>query len=1576
MQLVKRATNRLEVCVEAVIKLAKDVAKLEEKMKDAMSKGGGASEYNRLVRYATRLEELKLAAETTSDELTVDLLDRDTEQEAFKSAKDAKTKVETTASSTFDQIHEATMVWLNEVQRREQAATLAAERAATDATAAAAAAAESPPTPVEEFKGFKEYNAFRPEILHKKDSLGMMRLWLRAMSSWFGMSRVDKAKPEQRMQAFMTRMEPELVMMWEAWFKDNGVDVETEASFETMKKGMSGVFERMYPVATRRWNMSNTTQKHGEKASEFVARLEQEMMAADYEEMSKEELLCTAVLLQRLLDSQVELKKKIFELPKLTLIEIKKVIWAHEKTVMDCNRYSASQGDQIRGTGPGRDQGGKRQLEGECFKCNLKGHRRRDCKVKNLKCKECDSVGMHNSRAAECPKSEKGKLWAANKSKFQRNRRDGRGRGRDNARGTRADDSHDDDDNDYSEDEPSDMAGRARVTRERTRATKSSPEIACDIGTHCLGEDQFKVTFTNPCLADTGSTRGLISKFIADKHGIEILGRGKEYDLTNANGGKMEVTGSAVIWVKPSARQGDKWTRVSALVTPDLADNEIYLSETDLKNMGIIPSSFPHCEAGDFTPGDKVRATSAQQLDPEIEEACEEFADIFAENLTGRRPISSGGLARIILKDGAVPVCASVARRPPRALAQQAEALLQELLQGGIIEEVVHATDWCAHAVFVQKPDGRARLVADYSPINKWVVRPHHGFKSSEQLRNEVEYDTRYMIVGDLCHGYLQVEIEPEDRDYTCFLVATTQGTRRYRYTRSPMGLNCSSDHFCRKSDTALEGIKVAKLVDDVLVEGPSKDAALVTWRQVMERAREHGLTFSKSKLRYGERVKFGGFILDASKGTMEVKPDPGLLEAIKDFPLPKNITELRSFLGLSQQISAWCPDLKQSTTKCRKLLCAGINFYFTPEMIEEFENCKQKMTTPPNLSPFDPTLPCILLTDASKIYGLGYLLLQKKKEGEGHQIVQAGSLSITPTQARYAVVELEALGIVCAVKKCHYWLSGLDYFRVLSDHKPLVGLWTKPLAEISNMRLLSFVEKMMPYSFTVEYFPGKMNMAADCLSRTPVGWAQSAADEDPAELSGGPNRTRKVFCKYSNRHARSDPALKQLFKDAELDDNYQKVVEAVRKGAKLKELESYHPARRYAKWYEDLSAIDDAKGTLLVYDDTRLVIPDLSRQRIKEALHLGHAGVVKTLAAASRYYLWPNMTNEITEKIKDCVVCIERLARQPNEPMMKDRDQAREPMFAVGMDHCVYEKQNYLVMVDEFSSFPLVTKVRSTDADDLILHAEAWFLDLGFPRIIKSDGGPAFTSRKWDLYCEERFIDNVISSAANPESNGGAESGVSRTKGTIKKACAAREDPGTAVAEFRNLPLAAGGVSPHELFYKRTPRGRLPHLDIPYDDDKATKMRQAHREKFLQRDTSRKPSRKFEVGEKVWLYNRDSHMWNLPSVILERRGNDRSYHVRVVTTGGEYLRNRKFLKPRTQLVAAERSHDPGLAPADAETGQAGRDRGDQPQRERNPTEGQQTAAEPRRSKRLEERARKDVDTHDDTSDPVGPVRG
>ena len=195
-------------------------------------------------------------------------------------------------------------------------------------------------------------------------------------------------------------------------------------------------------------------------------------------------------------------------------------------------------------------------------------------------------------------------------------------------------------------------------------------------------------------------------------------------------------------------------------------------------------------------------------------------------------------------------------------------------------------------------------------------------------------------------------------------------------------------------------------------------------------------------------------------------------------------------------------------------------------------------------------------------------------------------------------------------------------------------------------------------------------------------------------------------------------------------------------------------------------------------------------------------------------------------------------------------------------------------------------------------------FLDLGYPRLAKSDGGPAFTSQAWTDYCKYRYITNSVSSTANPRSNGTAECGVKRTKGTIKKALAAKEDPYAAVAEYRNLPLARSQYSPHELFYKRQPRGKLPRLQMDYDDKEATNSRRAHRQQnILQRKTARKPAPVLEVGQCVWMYNNVNHLWDLPGKIVERRESDRSYWVRVLTTGGQYLRNRKFLKPRRQQI-------------------------------------------------------------------------
>ena len=99
--------------------------------------------------------------------------------------------------------------------------------------------------------------------------------------------------------------------------------------------------------------------------------------------------------------------------------------------------------------------------------------------------------------------------------------------------------------------------------------------------------------------------------------------------------------------------------------------------------------------------------------------------------------------------------------------------------------------------MFVRKADNRARLLTDYQPINRFIIRPCHGFKSTDIIGNELALDSKYYNMGDLVHGYLQVELEEEDKDLITFLRATAQGAKRFRYTCAPMGLASSSDNFC-----------------------------------------------------------------------------------------------------------------------------------------------------------------------------------------------------------------------------------------------------------------------------------------------------------------------------------------------------------------------------------------------------------------------------------------------------------------------------------------------------------------------------------------------------------------------------------------------------------------------------------------------------------------------------------------------------------------------------------------------------------------------------------------------------------
>ena len=145
--------------------------------------------------------------------------------------------------------------------------------------------------------------------------------------------------------------------------------------------------------------------------------------------------------------------------------------------------------------------------------------------------------------------------------------------------------------------------------------------------------------------------------------------------------------------------------------------------------------------------------------------------------------------------------------------------------------------------------------------------------------------------------------------------------------------------------------------------------------------------------------------------GDVGIKPDPDRIRAITDFPKPTNLTGVRSFLGLAQQLSFFIPDFSHATTAIRQLLGKDKTFQWLPEHDQKFVQLKAILTT--NLPPrhFNTTKHVPLLTDASRHHGMGFALCQEVNGNKA--IITCGSKSFTPAQQRYATIELECLAII-----------------------------------------------------------------------------------------------------------------------------------------------------------------------------------------------------------------------------------------------------------------------------------------------------------------------------------------------------------------------------------------------------------------------------------------------------------------------------------------------------------------------------------------------------------------------------------
>ena len=409
-----------------------------------------------------------------------------------------------------------------------------------------------------------------------------------------------------------------------------------------------------------------------------------------------------------------------------------------------------------------------------------------------------------------------------------------------------------------------------------------------------------------------------------------------------------------------------------------------------------------------------------------LQRVLEEHKEVFQEELGTLK----GMEAKIYVDEKASPLYLK-ARPVPYALMKAGEDKLERLEKEGIISPV-DFSEWAAPIVPVVKTDGTVRICGDYKcTVNQVSKLDNYPIPKTEDLLASLGGGEKFTKL-DMSQAYQQLKLDEESKKFTT--INTHKGL--FQYNRLPFGVSSSPGIFQRAIENLLQGIPhVIVRMDDILVSGEDDVKHLGNLNEVLTRLSQAGLRLRQEKCCFMQlEVVYCGHTINEEG----VSPVAAKVDAIKDAPIPKDVTQLRAFLGMLNYYHRFLPDAATILEPLHDLLRKGRAWKWNREQQEAFEEAKNLLQSADLLVHFNPDLKLILASDASN-YGIGAVLSHEMPDGTERPTGYV-SRSLSPAERNYSTIDKEALAVVVGVKKFHQFLYGKK-FTIRTDHKPLVGL-------------------------------------------------------------------------------------------------------------------------------------------------------------------------------------------------------------------------------------------------------------------------------------------------------------------------------------------------------------------------------------------------------------------------------------------------------------------------------------------------------------------------------------------------------
>jgi len=768
------------------------------------------------------------------------------------------------------------------------------------------------------------------------------------------------------------------------------------------------------------------------------------------------------------------------------------------------------------------------------------------------------------------------------------------------------------------------------------------------------------------------------------------------------------------------------------------------------------------------------------------------------------------------------------------------DKFLKEHLDKGYIRP--SKSPYASPFFFIKKKDGKLRPVQDYRALNKWTVRNKYPLPLIKELIVNLVHK-KWFTKFDIRWGYNNIRIKNGDQWKAAF--KTNKGLYEpmvmfFGLTNSPATFQTMMDQLFRE-EIATNNVFI--YMDDILI---ATDGKLNRHEQivakVLKKLMDNDLYLKPEKCSFHKQeVDYLGVIV----GKGEVKMDPVKVKGIKDWPKPTKLKELRSFLGFGNYYKDFIPAYSHMTRPLHDLTRKDKKWAWTDVQQKAFDLLKTVFITYPVLRNPDQRDKFILDTDASA-FAVGAVLSQDFKKGiifkntHRHPVAYF-SHSLTETERNYEIYDRELLAIIMALKAFRYMLLGAKHkILIRSDHNNLK--YFKETRKITP-RQARWIEFLADYDFELEHLPGYTNTVADLLSRNPDHEKGVKIADSIAIL---PDHLWKTL---ANAGRAPEPL------------NF----EIRAKGAKT----------NHKEYLEE--------------DDT------LRRNVLKEIHDTpvgGHPGISNTWHLVDRNYYGPRLRKFVESYVKGCAKCQESkvITTQKRAPLQPFDTHVKEgPFQYVSMDLITDLPKSgrydaILTIVDQGCSkaAKFIPCNKTIDGEGVATlyfkHLFPWF---GIPKRIISDRDPRFTSHFSKAICKATNIQQNISTAFHPRTDGQTERMNQWIETYLRGFVNGRQNNWSAllpIAEFAHNSWKHEGTkyAPHMLITGHIPSAKL----MPLDDStpaahirlsELSKARSDAQNTLNKRISHSRTPRELRINQKVWLDGRNLKV-KLPSKKLAPR--------------------------------------------------------------------------------------------------------